>query len=148
MDANTPENTRDKSRTQRSASNRRKRVPLHSRDILTVHNKKADKVYRWVKDVDDRLYRFKQAGWEFVTDKGTEVGEPTVNASKEAGSVIVKRSAADELYLMCIDKDWYLEDQEAKQKEVDEMERAMYEQLNSSQDGRYGNVKYKEVSED
>jgi hypothetical protein len=148
MDANTPENTRDKSRTQRTATNRRKRVPLHSRDILTVHNKKPDKVYRWVKDQDDRLYRFRMAEWEFVTDKGTEVGEPTVNASKEAGSVIVKRSGADELYLMCIDKDLYLQDQADKQRDIDDMERAMYEQLNSSQDGRYGSVKTKEVSED
>lgn len=148
MDANTPENTRDKSRTQRTAKNRPTRVPLSSRDILTVYNKKPDKSYRWVKDSDDRLYRFKQAGWEFVTDSGMEVGEPTVNASKETGSVIVKRSGADELYLMCINKEWYDEDQAAKQKEIDETERAMYEQLNSSQDGRYGSVKHKVVDED
>lgn len=140
MEANT-EKTETKGRSQSRARNRPERVPLHSRDILTVWKKKPDKEYRWVINRDDRLYRFKQAGWEFVTDANLEVGEPTVNADKELGTVIVKKTGGDELYLMCIDKEWYDEDQKIKQERVDGTEQAMYEQLNSSSDGRYGEVK-------
>ena len=106
-------------------------------------------MYRWVNDTEDRLLRFTEAGWEFVTDKNLTVGEPTVNASKETGSVVVKRVGGDrEAYLMCIDKEWYDEDQAAKSQAVDDQERAMYAQLNSSQDGRYGSVKRSVIREE
>lgn len=133
--------TKDESPSQSRTKKRPNRTPLHERNILTVRNKNVDKEYRWVNDIDDRLYRFTEAGWEFVTDKGLEVGDPTVNADKELGSVVVKRSGTREMYLMCIDKEWYDEDQAAKAEKIKETEQAMYEQLNSSQDGRYGRVK-------
>ena len=134
-------NTTDKGVSQSSAKKRPTRTPLHSRDILTVRNKNAEKEYRWVNDIDDRLYRFTQAGWDFVTDKGITVGDPTVNADKELGSVVIKSFGTTRSYLMCIDKEFYEEDQAAKAESINETERAMYEQLNSSSDGRYGRVR-------
>ena len=139
MEANTAD--REQSPSQSRATSRPKRVPLHNRDILTVHNKNPNKVYRWVNDIDDRLYRFKQAGWEFVTDKGICVGEPTVNANTELGSVVVKRTGSTELFLMAIEREFYDEDQAAKAQRIKDTEATMYEQLNSSSDGRYGRVK-------
>lgn len=134
-------NPTDESLPKEKAKTRPKRTPLHNRDILGVANKLPSKVYRWVNDVEDRLYRFTQAGWEFVTDKGLFVGEPTVNASKELGALIVKRVGGDrESYLMCIEKEFYDEDQATKARKVDESEQAMYDQLNSSRDGHYGKV--------
>lgn len=124
--------------SRRRAKTRPTRTPLHERNILTVRNKNPEREYRWVNDVDDRLYRFQEAGWEFVTDKGLEVGDPTVNADKELGSVVVKRSGSTEMFLMSIPKEWFSEDQAAKAKKIDETEKAMYEQLNSRNDGRYG----------
>ena len=130
--------TKDQGGSQSTAKKRPHRTPLHERDILTVRNKNPNKEYRWVNDIDDRLYRFTEAGWEFVTDKGVTVGDPTVNADKELGSVIVKRTGKTELFLMCIEKELFEEDAQAKADAIKETERAMYEQLNSSQDGRYG----------
>lgn len=140
MNANTKA-TKEESPSQSGAKKRVSRTPLHERDILTVRNKNVNKEYRWVNDIDDRLYRFTEAGWEFVTDKNLTVGEPTVNADKELGSVIVKRSGSRELYLMCIEKEFYDEDQAAKAEKIRETENAMYEQLNSPHDGRYGRVR-------
>ena len=140
--------SKEESPSQSRTNKRPQRVPLHERDILVVRNKNPNKVYRWVMDESDRLYRFTEAGWEFVTDKGLVVGQPTVNADKELGSVLVKRSGDREMFLMCIDKEWYDEDQASKAEKINETERAMYEQLNSLSDGRYGRVKMGVVSED
>ena len=97
-------------------------------------------------DLDDRLYRFTQAGWEFVTDKNLEVGDPSVNADKELGSVIVKPVGNGiEAFLMCIEEEFYNEDQAAKAAKIDETERAMKEELNSSRDGRYGGVEISRI---
>jgi hypothetical protein len=134
-------NIKEQSDSQSNTKKRPTRIPLHGRDILTVRNKNPDREYRWVNDIDDRLFRFSQAGWEFVTDKGLVVGDPTVNADKELGSVIVKSFGTTRSYLMSTSKEWYEEDQAAKALAIKESERAMYDNLNNTSDGRYGEVR-------
>lgn len=143
-------NTQKQSPSRSRANNRRStRTPLHSRNILTVQDKDPELEYRWFNDVEERLFHAKNAGWEFVTDKGITVGDPTVNASTEVGSVVSKKVGGGVVaYLMALPKEFYEEDQEAKQDKVDRQERAMYEELNSPQDGRYGNVDIGSRSED
>lgn len=127
------------------AEKRPNRIPVSgNRDILVVDKLPEDKVARWVNDDKDRILKFLQGGWEFVTDQGVVVGEKTVEASKGIGSVVhrlVGTKATNEplyAYLMVISKDWYNEDQAAKQTEVDAREESIYEKINGARNEMYG----------
>lgn len=105
---------------------RKERTPIGgTRDILTVKDKDPNFVYRWVLDVPGRLAKFKEAGYEVVTDN-LEVGQDAVDRPKQKlGSVITKLSGMNTLVLMRIPKEWYVEDQKAKQDKVDLLEESM-----------------------
>lgn len=117
------------------------RVPVHERDVLKVNTILDGMVLRWVNDVPMRLETFRRAGWEFVTDKDMTVGDPTVNADREAGTV-VKRYVGGNIhaYLMAIPEEFYREDQRVKQEKIDEHESSMLRDLNARKDGSYGKV--------
>lgn len=124
------------------------RIPVSgNRDILAVKNIPEGKIGRWVNDVGDRCIKFRQGGWEFVTDKGVTVGEKTVESSTATGSVIsrlVGTKANNEpliAYLMVIDKEWFEEDQARKLDEIDKNEEMIYERLNKRKGSgpMYGN---------
>lgn len=136
------------------ATSRPKRVPVsQSRDVLSVKNLPEDMVGRWVNDVSDRVLKFLEGSWEFVTDKGICVGERTVEASRDCGQTIrrlVGTGPHNEpvyAYLMAITKDLYNEDQARKQDEVDSVEEQIYEQAESMRKeakqhgGTYGKFK-------
>ena len=118
---------------------RPKRVPVGGpRNILTVAQKDPNYVYRWVNDVPGRIAAFKEGGYEVVTSDN-EVGDKTVDRGSKLGSAITKSVGGQiTAVLMRIPKEWYDEDQEAKQKEVDTLEATMRDQ---SQRGDYGSVK-------
>ena len=125
------------------------RVPLDGyRDILTVQGKDKDYSYRWVNDKNEeghRIMRFKQAGWEFVEATEVHVGQSAVYKSDNIGS-IVRYSAGkgDYLYLMKIPKEWYDEDQAAKQERINDQEKSITRPRNpdnASDDGQYGQNK-------
>jgi len=120
---------------------RPQRIPVsRNRDILTTKNIPKGKVGRWVNDIEDRLLKFLQGGWEFVTDQNVTVGEKTVDASHGVGSVIHRLvGGGHTAYLMVIDKEWYEQDQHAKQNLIDELEEAMHKP--SARDGTYGSVR-------
>ena len=116
-----------------------KRVPVGGpRNILTVAQKDPNFVYRWVNDVPGRIAAFKEGGYEVVTSDN-EVGDKTVDRGSKLGSAITKSVGGQiTAVLMRIPKEWYDEDQAAKQKEVDVLEATMRDQ---SQRGDYGSVK-------
>ena len=116
-----------------------KRVPVGGpRNILTVAQKDPNFVYRWVNDVPGRIAAFKEGGYEVVTSDN-EVGDKTVDRGSKLGSAITKSVGGQiTAVLMRIPKEWYDEDQAAKQKEVDILEATMRDQ---SQRGDYGSVK-------
>ena len=120
---------------------RPRRIPVSSnRDILTVKRIPKDKVSRWVNDKEDRLFKFLQGGWEFVTDEGTVVGEKTVDASRGVGTVVHRQVGGGvTAYLMVIDRELYEEDQLAKQDNVDEKEADLYREMKSK--NYYGDIK-------
>lgn len=135
-------------------SERPKRQSLKEsyRNILTVDNKDPNYEYRWINDTyaksDDqtgafypgqRIMRFQNAGWEFVTNKDVTVGDSYVYKTGNVGSIIrAPGGQGDMLYLMKIHKDWYDEDQATKQEYIDKVEDAMG---NPKQElGQYGNV--------
>ena len=49
--------------------NRVKRVPISIRNVLKWDNQDPSYQYRWVNDNEDRVPRFKEAGWETVESK-------------------------------------------------------------------------------
>ncbi len=119
------------SRTPKETSVRKERVPVASqRAPLKYKGLDTDNfVQRWVLDRDDRIEEYKLGGYDFVkpTGQGTEVGDPTVNSSKGLDTRVTKSAGFGglRLVLMQIPKEFYLQDQAAKQKIVDETEESM-----------------------
>ena len=101
------------------------RIPVSGpRDILTVTNKDPNYHYRWVKDLPGRIQRFLDGGYEFV-NHDAQVGQRTVDASSRLGSAVTRLDGMNTLVLMRIPLEWYNEDQESKQRELDSLEDAM-----------------------
>lgn len=121
------------------------RKPLDGpNDILTVHNVPRGLTPRWVNDEGDRIYRFQEAGYEFLTSKGVMVGDRNVDQVEEAdknGSVVFKRVGMRDgqplyAYLMAIEEEFYEEDQKRKYNKIDKVER----DLKIPQKGMYGDI--------
>lgn len=125
----------------------KQRVPLHGmhRDVLTVQGKDKAFVYRWVKDVDEtgqRIFRFKEAGYEFAPSNGLTIGEHSVYKSDKVSSAIVRRSSGTDgqwLYLMRIKREWYDEDQAAKLDYIKERKGELIAQKDAP--GFYGDLR-------
>lgn len=115
------------------------RKPLFQRGPQSVAgDKNPDFEYRFVNDTGSRIDNFRQAGWEIVTEDDLTVGDSRVKDAGDIGSG--KRVVSDDgtvQYLMKIKKEWYAEDQAAKQQMVNETERAMKQ---DAQQGMYGKL--------
>lgn len=117
---------------------RPKRTPVSgSRDVLAVQLRKDVRSRfspRWVKDVDvngSRVLRFLNAGYTFVrAEEVDSVGAESVQKASDVGNVIrvpagkeyTASGAPMYLYLMKIPKEFYEEDQSAKQQKISELE--------------------------
>lgn len=125
--------------SQTRATNRPERIPVSgNRDILTVKNQDPAFVYRWVNDIDDRIERFKLGGWEHV--ENMEVGQRTADRTTEVKGIVSKHVGAGRTsYLMRIKREWYEEDQTAKENTLKDREEAML-QHDKNAEGRYGKV--------
>ena len=109
----------------RPTKERTKRVPVGGpRNILTVANKDPNYVYRFVLDTPGRLEAFKEGGYEVVT-KDMEVGDSAVDKGSQLGSAVTYVKGTQTLVLMRILREWYDEDQAAKQEEIDALEATM-----------------------
>lgn len=127
-------------------SSRPNRKPLSgARDVMTVTGVPRGLHARWVNDVRDRIQRFKEAGYEFLTDTGITVGETTIDqesaAEKGIGSIVSQRVGHDEggpiyAYLMAIEEEFYEEDCKRKNQSIDRQE----ESLRQPKEGLYGSV--------
>jgi hypothetical protein len=109
------------------ASARPKRTPLNSRNRLSVKNKEAGFAYRIFNDEDDRISRAQEAGWELCsTESVGAIGDRRVdNASSLGSTAHFSVGKGTKAVLMRIPEDWYKEDQEVKQREIDEVENTM-----------------------
>lgn len=127
---------------QRKAANKRpERTPISgNRDILTVDGKDEEYVYRWMNDMDNRIQRALDGGYNFVTDDGKQVGTRQVdNPNSNVGSVVSKDVGKGVTsYLMALPRDLYEQDQAAKHSDIDSTEASLRK---SGQDGNYGSVK-------
>lgn len=113
-----------------------KRIPVGGRrNILTVANKDPNLVYRWVLDSPGRLEDFKMGGYSVVS-ANPEVGDATVDRASKLGSAVTMVRGSATLVLMSIPREWYDEDQKAKQDSIDALE----ETMRSDSAGDYGAV--------
>lgn len=92
--------------------------------------KKEDKVLRWVNDQRGKLHYAQANDWDFVKYQGGTVGE--VEQPENIGdcySMVVGSDNGRDItaYLMAKNRDWYEDDQAEKQKDVDEIDRAIHE---------------------
>ena len=116
------------------------RKPLFQRGPQSISGEKdPNYVYRFVNDTGSRIDQMKQAGYEIVEDDNLIVGDSRVSDPSSQGSakrVISKDGTVS--YLMRQKKEYYEEDQAAKQAHNDEIEAAMKKQAS---EGMYGSIK-------
>ena len=118
------------------------RLPMGiRRDITAVRDTPSDAVDRFVNDVPGRVHRFKQAGYENVTD--ALIGDSHVDGT-HCNDGVVSRDMGQGVtaYLMRQRRDHYEQDQAAKQKIIAATEDAMRRNINDDRnDGFTGEVK-------
>lgn len=94
----------------------------------------SGKVPRWVNDDagGGRITQALEGGYDFVTPKGEQIGDPDASSRAETeGSRISRIVGTHEdgtpkrAFLMAIDKDFYEEDFAAKQGEIDKIDEAI-----------------------
>jgi len=126
----------------------RQRTPVSgTRDILTVVGKNPEFYYRFIEDKDDggaRIWKFKQAGYEFVNyDEVSGIGQDAVYNVENIGSVVaVPNGSGNFMFLMKLPMEYYEEDKAAKAAAIDESEASMKRKRSSgADDGQYGEVK-------
>jgi len=117
------------------------RTPVNGRNVLTVAGKDPDKVYRFVNDIGDRVESFRQAGYEPVPAADVRIGDKRVGAASSEGSIAqASVGGGTKAVLMAIPKEWYDEDQEAKQAHVNELEQSMKQQALAQNELRQGKL--------
>lgn len=120
-------------RSGESRADRLERVPIHRQNLIKA-NTREGYVRRLVNDIDDRIERFKLAGWTLVENE--TVGDPHAGDASSLGSVTTKSVGAGvKAVLMEIPKDLYNEDQRDKQQRVDTLEEAMERDIKQSLGG-------------
>lgn len=119
-------------------SGRTQRVPVGTRNVLTVAGKEPGYEYRIINDSGDRVQEFLDAGYEVVDKDSVRVGDKRVNSSSSEGSVKqISVGQGQKGFVVRIRKEWYDEDQLKKQRQVNELERATKEK---ALDGTYGKL--------
>ena len=130
------------SREQLENSKRPKRIPVSeaNRDKLFVAGLDNENYnYRWVNDVEGRLAAFIAGWWEFVDQNGNPVGDGDVNQSAGTSSKFTKGVGNGiTAYLMRIPKEFWLEDQETKERNLKDIEAEMKRNVKSI--GDYGKI--------
>lgn len=108
------------------------------RNILTVKGEDPNYKYRFVNDIDTRIKDMEQIGYEIVRDKDIKVGDKRVANPSQEGSPITVTKGTTTQYLMRIKKEWYDEDQKAKQDAIDKQESSM--KADAVKQGMYGKI--------
>lgn len=117
--------------SQAPAQERPKRTPLAGRNRLAVKDKDPNFVYRYVnanlENDPDRIERMKEAGYELVPrSQAGSLGDNKVDNSSAIGSTAsISVGQGIRAVLMRQRKEWYEEDQQAKQAEVDAVEKTI-----------------------
>jgi hypothetical protein len=124
-------------------SGRPHRVPVSARNRLVIRNQEKGYKYRIVNDVEDRVNRFLEGGYEIVpANKVGTVGDNRVdNPSAPGSSSHISVGQGTKAVVMRIKEQYYNEDQAAKQAVIDELEGTM------KNAGDYGDVTLRKANE-
>ena len=121
------------------AKTRKKRPPVNGRgDVLKLSGMEDGYVYRTFNDVGTRIAQFKEYGWETVSSDDITIGTRNNVKAGEIASVTVDSSNGTQGIIMRIPKEWYDEDQKAKQDAIAVTEEQITGE--SEKDGNYGKV--------
>ena len=116
------------------------RTPTGTRNILTVKGKDPNYEYRIVNDVEDRITQFQEAGYEVVQSESVDVGDKRAASGTSIGSAkTLSVGQGTKAYVMRIKKEWYEEDQRAKQGQIAATESAIKDPTLNG--GDYGSTK-------
>ncbi len=130
--------TTEKEAISKAPSGRVKRVPVGTRNILTVEGKDPNYHYRIINDTGDRVQEFTDAGYELVDAKSVRIGDKRLNQASSEGTISqVSVGQGEKGYLVRIKKEWYAEDQAAKQSKVQAIEDATKQK---ALNGTYGKL--------
>lgn len=121
---------------------RPQRTSISTKNRLNVANKDPNYEYRIVNDVRDRVEIFKENGWEVVPAADVRVGDKRVEDPGSIGSaatisVGLVGETAGRAVVMRIPKEWYAEDQKAKDAAIEASERSMKQE---ALEGTYGKL--------
>lgn len=121
----------------------KKRIPMGKRAVLRFENQDPNYRYRVFNDkpemMGQRLRDAENAGWEYVKDM-RELEDNRVGKTSAMGSTVTKPVGGGVTgVLMRKKKEWFEEDQAAKQQEVDEREAGLVR--DADVDGRYGSIR-------
>lgn len=122
---------------------RRKRIPLGVPRLKLNAPTRPGYVRRWVNDDAGRLDAAQQGGYEYVLGEARPDGVATEGMGAKISRVVGTREGGAPItaYLMEIRKEWYDEDQKAKQAGVNATEEALKrgsdEHGTPGTDGRY-----------
>lgn len=122
------------------------RVPMsgsRKRMHIDAEDRDPNFHYAWINDQKDLIYRAKRAGYENVTiEEMPKWGTASdVDSANPAASVVsMKVDANITAYLMKQPMEYHLEDKAEMAAVVDAREADMKKDLNSGQNGTYGNV--------
>ena len=116
-----------KQNTPVEASARPKRIPIAARNRLDVKNREPGYVYRIVNDEDDRVERLQQAGYEIAPKESVgAVGNRRVDGATPLGSSAhFSVGKGVQAVVMRQKLEYYQEDQNTKQAEIDQLEATM-----------------------
>lgn len=119
-----------------------RRSPVQGRNILNVKGKDPNYVYRIVNDVDDRVHDMLERGYEIDASEDIRVGDSRVEQTTKLGTVReIPVGQGTRAILMKIKKEYYDEDQVAKQDQVKQSEAAM--RKSNPNEGTYGGIDIK-----
>lgn len=118
------------------AARKSNRVPVGgARSKLTIPDglKEEGFTYRWVNDEGGNVQAHMDAGYEFVEDPNIEVGQESIERGRPTSATVsvqvgqTRYSSNGTSYLMRQPLEYYNEDQDEKQQNIDEIERTMFE---------------------
>lgn len=120
--------TREESRdVSREGEGRSKRVPLGvARSKLSVPTRPGYQ-RRWINDAEGRIANAEAGGYQFAVDENLQIGQQDIdNENRDLGariSRVVDKTTGQKAYLMEIKEEFYKEDQTAKVRKVEEVDR-------------------------
>lgn len=110
----------------KSPSGRVKRTRVGQRNVLSVSNQDPNYVYRVVRNEGDRIEVFKEAGYETVDASTHRVGDRRTDSAANSGSIATAHLGGGlQGVVMRIPREYYNEDQDAKEAYNREVETGM-----------------------